>query len=188
LEGLPLERLPRKHQTSVVQSSAFNSNLNDFALNDININSADDTIDWDRVVNSCVENGIPDSLDDWIQNGLTLSSERRNRRHSDNVQGDLFAYNETIFDVDASQLMPVFEGAYKYTKPTKWSSDDESKFIEALRICGTDLELVTALMDGWTYEKVRKKFKIELKKDPKLISTILAQRREFRTQSFNGIF
>jgi len=36
-----------------------------------------------------------------------------NRRHSDNVQGDLFVCNETIFDVVASQLMPVFEGAYK---------------------------------------------------------------------------
>ena len=59
------------------------------------------------------------------------------------------------------------------TVPTRWSAKETRAFYDALRQCGTDFGLVQMFCVGRTRMQLKRKFKVESRKNPRLVDMAL---------------
>ncbi|KAF8821863.1 Myb family Dna-binding domain-containing protein, partial [Cardiosporidium cionae] len=83
--------------------------------------------------------------------------------------------------------IPAYEGAYKRTKSRKWSSEDISKFYQAIEMFGTDLMMVQIAMPEFTDKQIRDKFKAEEKRNYLKVEAALKTHREIKLPAYEEI-
>jgi len=60
--------------------------------------------------------------------------------------------------------------------PARWAVEETRMFYRALRMCGTDFGMMKAFIGGRTREQIRRKFKQESKRNPRLVDMSLDPR------------
>jgi len=88
----------------------------------------------------------------------------------------------TVTDDFSGAHRASYAGAYKWTPKTIYSLTDDRAFYDAMRLCGTDLFLISAHLRGWTYDQVKKKYNTEIKRNPGLAKEILLNAIPFSTR------
>ena len=66
-----------------------------------------------------------------------------------------------------------YAGAYKVTKPTKWSDEETDKFYDALAQFGEDLFLIQTRFKDKTANQISMKLRSERKRNPKRFNQAL---------------
>ena len=66
-----------------------------------------------------------------------------------------------------------YAGAYKVTKPTKWSDEETAKFYAALAQFGEDLFLIQTRFKDKTASQISMKLRSERKRNPKRFNLAL---------------
>ncbi|CDJ27064.1 uncharacterized protein EMH_0028730 [Eimeria mitis] len=93
---------------------------------------------------------------------------------------------EDLSSRGAFALQP-YEGAYKKTKGKRWTEEETRKFYDCLSCCGTDLLLIKTMMPGVTDGQLKRKLKIEEKKNAARVEAALATKRSLSLQTYEQL-
>eukprot|EP01068_Selenidium_serpulae_P005758 Selendium_serpulae@DN4171_c0_g1_i1.p1 len=125
------------------------------------------------------------SLDDHNNFLLAEAPSHRNRARDAPVDyRDLLeGTNTEVVTLGYDSQVQPYDGAYKKTKPVKWTAKDTKRFYESLEVFGSDLMLVKTMLPQFTNRQIQNKFKIEDKKNPEKVSLSLARQAATRNAS-----
>ncbi|KAH0478813.1 MAG: hypothetical protein KVP17_002256 [Porospora cf. gigantea B] len=90
-------------------------------------------------------------------------------------------------NLDGLGKLPRFDGAYKVTRTTKWSEEQTNRLYLCLRMFGTDHVLIQSHFPEFTQDQVRRKVKIEMRKQPSATEDCLDNPIPITTELFEKI-
>lgn len=148
-------------------------------------NAVDDMFNtnYDGVFGDAADYG-PGDLSMFGEGALTAAMHGTADNIGDRSQFDMMLDGTatTVSDDFSGSHRSAYAAAYKWTPKTIYSLTDDRAFYDAMRLCGTDLFLISAHLRGWTYDQVKRKYNTEIKRNPGLAKEILTNSIPFSTR------
>lgn len=96
----------------------------------------------------------------------------------------------TVVDEDfaTGQTVQPYAKAYKYTRATQWTEQDEECFFSALETFGLDFVMVHAMLPQFTTKQLRDKYKCEQRRCASRIEAALDRRRKIDVRQYEELY
>eukprot|EP00914_Ancora_sagittata_P012513 GHVO01024047.1.p1 GENE.GHVO01024047.1~~GHVO01024047.1.p1 ORF type:complete len:534 (-),score=109.75 GHVO01024047.1:160-1761(-) len=174
------------------------------------------SLNTDGINNDARDNQTPDEANDFFSQIFSSGGTENNTRNSSDLLR-LDTSGNFIFDDDdmgyrrpqarenndiealfegrqlvsenfstASKVVP-YKDAYKTTRATRWTDEDESKLYDAIEMFGSDLMLIRAFLPGYTDKQIKDKVKGEERRNNKKFCKALKKRRNISLEQYETI-